>query len=251
MKPVDSLQIGSYPVRVIHPQWNDRAFPVFGGKLGHKKEPLNAEEVAAFFSKERIAETRACLRQLGFLVLEVRGFDPKRHAAFLPWRRIVNDRNRLPEVNMVPHTDFDDVVLFNRGDRRTGTVITGRTGVAEIFLQSLKRFPAELHLPMKELEYQLRTAQQGREYDLDEDPLVKTIVSIHHALSDLLAYDPEQCWPYISQVQALMRQKVHKHLWKGDQVLLIAAEALHYREASSQDRLIDPAAIWRAHLSRD
>lgn len=251
MKSVDPLRIGPHAVRVIHPQWNDRAFSAFGGKVGHKKEPLGAEEAMAFLIGERLTETRACLQRLGFLVIEVKGFDPLKHAAFLPWRRIINDRKRLPEVNMVPHTDFDDVVLFNRGDRRTGTAIAGRTGVAEIFLQSLKRFPAELHLPMKELEYQLRSVQQGSEYDLEDDPLVRSIVSIHHALSDLLAFDPGQCWPYISQVQSLMRQKAHKHLWKGDQILLIAAEALHYREASSQDRLIDPAAIWRAHLSRD
>lgn len=248
----DELRIGSREVRVIHREWNDRLFSSFGGKIGTHREPLTTAEAAELFSEQLLQETRAALNSLGFLVFEVKDFDPEQ-APFLTWHRIINDRKELPNVNMVPHTDFDEVALFS-SRRKCPTSISGRTGVAEAVLSSLsfaEQFPPSALLCAGEFRYQLQQViAQSSEY-AEHDPLIDALVPMHYELSRILAFEPEVVWPFLQALYQRLVRRSHKHFWRGDQMLLISSQAFHYREIPSLSLLTESTPIWRAHLSQD
>lgn len=245
--------LAGHPVRILHQSWNDQRFQRFGARIGSRQAPLTSEHVAELLVGERRDETRRLLTRLGFLVIEVENFHPEQLQG-LAWDRLVNDRNRLPDVNMMPHTDFADVVLFAQSKRRSRTGLSGRTGIAQSIvdaLPSIEPFAAEIRLCVPEIRSQIQLIlRESLDY---EDPLPQLLQELHRSLSDLLAFQPEASWKFWQALYRSMEKRKlhHSHLWKGGQVLMISSQALHFREVPQVELLIDPVPMWRAQIDHD
>lgn len=245
--------LAGHPIRILHQQWNDERFPQFGAHLGSWKTPFSLDKAQEILTGELMEETRRLVHRLGFLILEVKGFVPE-EVEGLSWEKLVNNRNRLPDVNMLPHTDFADVVLYAEGSRASRTGLSGRTGVVQAVrdaLPSLQPYAAEIRLCVPDIRSRIEhIIRESLDY---EDQLTELLQELQRSLSDLLAFDPEASWKFWERLYGNMKKRKlhHSHRWNGGQVLMISSQALHFREIPKIDHLIELVPTWRAQIDHD
>jgi hypothetical protein len=248
-------QLGTREGRVIHQPWKDRLFSRFGARFGHPDDPISDCELSAVLGDPLPGETRDLLRHFGFLMITVgNDFHPGEKDS-VPWKRSVSDAKSLANLNMVAHADYDHVALFNRGDRQSHTAISGQSGGVEVICEALEKalIPPELRSITTELRHELATILQDQNEYTEENPFLHVLYRIHDALSESMLINPESCWPFISQLNQLFLKKkiIHKHIWKGNQILLISREAIHFRLVEHRHLLTEKSGTWRAHISAD